>query len=49
MVKAKFPLKMANGEMARDIEALRENFDLTSVLGYYDNGRLCDWLRGTVL
>jgi TPR repeat protein len=43
-VKVKFPLKMANGSQVRTLEDLRENFDLVSVLGYYDTGRLYDWL-----
>jgi len=43
-VKVKFPLKMANGSQVRTLEDLRENFDLASVLGYYDTGRLYDWL-----
>jgi len=42
--KVKFPLKMANGSQVRTLEDLREHFDLISVLGYYDNGRLYDWL-----
>jgi len=35
---------MANGSQVRTLEDLKENFDLASVLGYYDNGRLYDWL-----
>jgi len=42
--KVKFPLKMANEAQVRTLEELRENFDLASVLGYYDNGRLIEWL-----
>lgn len=41
----KFPLKMPNGAMARTLEELRENFDLTTVLSYYDSGRLTKWLE----
>ena len=44
MAKIKFPLKMANGEQVRTFEELRKHFDLASVLGYYDNGRLIEWL-----
>lgn len=41
----KFPLKMADGTMVRTLEDLREHFDLTTVLSYYDNGRLVKWLE----
>ena len=41
----KFPLKMSDGAMVRSIEELREPFDLTTVLSYYDNGRLVKWLE----
>lgn len=41
----KFPLKMADGAMVRTLEDLREHFDLTTVLSYYDNGRLVKWLE----
>ena len=44
VAKVKFPLKMANGSQVRTLEELREHFDLVSVLGYYDTGRLYDWL-----
>lgn len=43
--KIRFPLKMANGAEARTLEELTENFDLTSVLGYYEDGKLINWLR----
>lgn len=42
--KIKFPLKMADGSQARNIEELREHFDLTMILGYYASGRLIEWL-----
>lgn len=41
----KFPLKMADGAMVRTLDELREHFDLTAVLAYYDNGRLTKWLE----
>ena len=41
----KFPLKMADDTMVRTLEDLREHFDLTTVLSYYDNGRLVKWLE----
>ena len=42
--KIKFQLNMADGTQARTLEELREHFDLASVLGYYDDGKLYDWL-----
>jgi len=45
MARVKFPLKMADGENVRTLEELKEHFDLTSVLGYYDNGKLLEWLE----
>ena len=44
MAKVKFPLKMADEAQVRNLEELREHFDLASVLGYYDSGRLVEWL-----
>lgn len=41
----KFPLKMADGAQVKTIEELREHFDLADVLRYYNDGRLCKWLR----
>ena len=45
MKKIKFPLVMKNGEEVRDIEALRENFDIESAAEYYSNGKLERWLE----
>ena len=45
MKKIKFPLVMKNGEEVRDIEALRNNFDMESVAEYYSNGKLERWLE----
>ena len=42
--KIRFPLQM-NGTDVRTIEELRENFDLSSVLGYLTNGKLVAWLE----
>lgn len=42
--KIRFPLQM-NGTDVRTIEELRENFDLSSVLGYLTNGKLVTWLE----
>lgn len=44
-LKIKFPLNMADGSAVRTIEELREHFDLMSVLSYYSNGKLINWLE----
>ena len=36
----KFPLKMANGVNVRNIEDLRTNADIESIVGYYLSGQL---------
>lgn len=41
----KFPLVMKNGTQVRTLEELREHFDLESVLEYYFDGRLKNWLE----
>ena len=45
MKRIKFPLVMKNGKEVRDIEALRENFDIESTAEYYSNGKLERWLE----
>ena len=45
MKKIKFPLIMKNGAEVRDIEQLRKNFDMESILQYYSNGKLRRWLE----
>lgn len=42
--KVKFPLKMADGASVRDPDELKTHFDLLSVLEYYANGKLAEWL-----
>ena len=42
--KIKFPLKMSDGAQVRTLEELREHFDIASVLSYYADGRLVEWL-----
>ena len=42
--KVKFPLMLPGGKAVRTLEELREHFDLASVLGYYESGRLVEWL-----
>ena len=43
--KIKFPLEMKNGAKARNIEELRENFDLKKIVNYFLDGRLLNWLN----
>jgi hypothetical protein len=44
MAKARFPLKMANNELVKNMEELKKHFDLASVIGYYDDNSLIQWL-----
>ena len=43
--KIKFPLEMSNGEQVRTLDELKENFDIESVVGYFNDGRLLNWLQ----
>ena len=43
--KIKFALEMANGEQVRNINALKEHFDIEKAAGYYLSGKLLTWLR----
>ena len=43
--KIKFALEMKDGEHVRDLEALQEHFDLEKVIGYFQDGKLLEWLR----
>ncbi len=43
--KIKFPLKMADGYQARELEELQEHFDLESAIGYFSSGQLQLWLQ----
>ena len=45
MAKVKIPLVMKNGEKAKDMESLRENFDVEAVIGYFLDGKLFKWLN----
>lgn len=45
MKRIKFPLVMKNGTEVRDIESLRKNFDMESVIEYFSNGKLEKWLE----
>lgn len=41
----KFPLEMANGTKVRNIEDLRANADIDSIVTYFLDGRLARWCR----
>ena len=41
----KFPLEMKNGVMVRNIDELKENFDIEKVVGYFIDGKLLTWLE----
>ena len=43
--KIKFALKMADGADVRTIDELKEHFDVESVVGYFTDGRLLNWLQ----
>lgn len=43
--KIKFALKMKDGTEVRDIDGLREHFDLETMLDYFANGKLQTWLE----
>lgn len=47
--KIRFPLVMADDTEVRDLDELREHFDLEAVLGYYESGKLLTWLRDRYL
>lgn len=39
------PLEMANGTIVRNIEELKEHFDIEKVVGYFLDGKLQKWLQ----
>ena len=43
--KIKFALEMKNGELVRDIESLREYFDIEKVVAAFLDGKLLIWLE----
>lgn len=47
--KIRFPLEMPDGEKVRDLDSLREHFDLETVLSYFNNGKLVTWLQDRYL
>ena len=40
----KFPLEMADGTKARNLDELKEHADIASIASYYKDGRLKRWL-----
>lgn len=45
MAKVKIPLEMADGIKVRNMEELREHFDIKKVVGYFLDGKLHKWLE----
>lgn len=43
--KIRFPLEMEDGIEVRSLEELRNNFSLSRVLGYINDGKLVTWLQ----
>ncbi len=43
--KIKFALELKDGQQVRCIEELREAFDLEKVIGYFQDGKLVEWLE----
>ena len=43
--KIRFPLEMDNGFEVRGMEELRDNFSLTRIVHYFENGKLLTWLK----
>ena len=43
--KTKFPLKLKNDVDVRNLDELREHFDLEKIIGYFQDGRLLTWLK----
>ncbi len=43
--KVKFPLKMRNGSLVKELDELQANFDLQTVIEYFGNGQLKLWLE----
>ena len=44
--RIKFALEMADGYLVRrDIEELREHFDISAVMRYFKSGKLTEWLE----
>ena len=43
--KVRFPLEMEDGVEVRSMEELRDNFSLSRLLEYFNDGRLVTWLQ----
>lgn len=43
--KIKFALEMGNGISVRNLDDLKDNFDLAKVIGYFSDGKLLTWLQ----
>jgi len=43
--KVRFPLEMENGIEVRSMEELRNNFSLSRIIGYINDGKLVTWLQ----
>ena len=43
--KIKFALEMKDGIQVRNLEDLRDNFDLEKTVGYFLDGKLITWLN----
>ena len=43
--KIKFPLSMKNDVLVKDLNELRENFDLDKAVSYFLDGKLLRWLE----
>lgn len=43
--KIRFPLEMEKGIEVRSLEELRDNFSISRVMGYLEDGKLITWLR----
>ena len=41
----KFALELKDGAEVRDMDELREHFDLEKIIGYYQDGKLITWLE----
>lgn len=42
--KIKFALELRDGEQVRSMEELREHFDTEKIIGYFQDGKLVEWL-----
>lgn len=43
--KIKFLLEMSNGELVSNLEEFKNHFDAKKAIGYFNDGRLLNWLR----